>query len=69
MPRAYLQARLAGYTTLEAVRVAVLVARLSLRDPPTDTWGRRAETCGQRTVSNCSAVGGKSKGARHQGRD
>jgi hypothetical protein len=69
MPRAYLQARLTGYSTLEAVRVAVLVARLSLRDPPTDTWGRRAETCGRRAVSNSSAIGGKRKGARHQGRD
>jgi hypothetical protein len=43
MRRAYLQARRAGYSTRESLSVAVLVARLSLRDPPTDVWGTRIE--------------------------
>ena len=44
MLRAYLQARLVPYSRFESVRVALLVGRLSLRDAPTDTWGRRIET-------------------------
>jgi hypothetical protein len=41
MRKAYVQARLVGYSRRESLRVALLVGRLSLRDPPTDTWGRR----------------------------
>jgi hypothetical protein len=44
MAKAYWQARLAGYSARESVRIAVLVARLSLRDPATDTWGRPVNT-------------------------
>lgn len=47
LSRAYLDARHARYSKLASVRVALLVARLSLRDPPTDTWGRRLEANGQ----------------------
>ena len=44
MRKAYLQARLAGYSRRASLRVALLVGRLSLLDPPTDVWGRRIET-------------------------
>ena len=43
MRRAYVQARRAGYSRRESLRVTLLVGRLALRDPPTDTWGRRLE--------------------------
>ena len=44
MRKAYLQARLAGYSRRGALRVAVLVGRLSLLDPPTDLWGKPSKT-------------------------
>lgn len=40
MRTAYTGLRLAGWSRRESLRLAVLVARLSLRDSPTDTWGR-----------------------------
>jgi hypothetical protein len=43
MRRAYLQARLFGYSRRESLGLALLVVRLSLRDPPTDVWGRPIE--------------------------
>jgi hypothetical protein len=44
MRSAYLGARRAGYSRRESLRVALLVNRLSLRDPPTDVWGRPLQT-------------------------
>ena len=41
MRRAYMEARHFGYSRRGSFRVALLTGRLSLRDPPTDTWGRR----------------------------
>lgn len=43
MRPAYLQARLFGCSRRESLRLALLVGRLSLRDPPTDVWGRPIE--------------------------
>jgi hypothetical protein len=40
MRSAYLEARRFGYSRRESLRVALLVGRLSLRDAPTDLWGR-----------------------------
>jgi hypothetical protein len=40
MRSAYLEARRFGYSRRASLRVALLVGRLSLRDPPTDLWGR-----------------------------
>jgi len=48
MGTAYSQARLAGFSRLASIRVALLVARLARRDPATDTWGRRIEKQGER---------------------
>ena len=47
LSRAYLDARHVRYSRFESGRVALLVARLALRDPPTDTWGRRIEANGK----------------------
>jgi len=44
MRSAYLEARRFGYSRRESFRVALLVGRLSLRDPPTDVWGRPIAT-------------------------
>ena len=40
MVKSYRQSRRIGCTPLEALRLAFLLARLSLHDPPTDIWGR-----------------------------
>jgi hypothetical protein len=36
------------------MRLALLVARLSLRDPPTDTWGRQIEARERRSLRSAA---------------
>jgi hypothetical protein len=55
MRRTYLQGRLAGYSRRESIRLALLVARLSLRDPPTDTWGGQIETRERPSLGSAAA--------------
>jgi hypothetical protein len=42
MPTSYRHARRLGFTRTESLRLSLLLARLSLHDPPTDLWGRPA---------------------------
>jgi hypothetical protein len=57
MRRAYLQARLAGFSRRDAFRVALLVGRLSLLDPPTDLWGTLIETAGEGSAAGTTRRG------------
>jgi hypothetical protein len=42
MVKSYRHARRIGCTPREALRLAFLLAKLSLHDPPKDIWGRPA---------------------------
>jgi hypothetical protein len=46
MVKNYRDCRRIGCTRRESLRLALLLARLSFNDPPTDVWGRSTTSAG-----------------------